>query len=180
MLLVLLLFVTLCLADIPVLIYNGNTCPDIACNVINGIALKSDTLTRVSPPDENGITATFVANFYDPTTGERSTKRVCANNRKKKEIRSNRYRACGKVKCGPGLECDEYPFASSYEGGVGASTRCIPSWQNGNAGNMLGTFLTKNNIPDHGPYKVSVINPPADCSILIIKSTPDANANLCN
>ncbi len=58
-----------------------------------------------------------------------------------------------------GKECDEYPFAVTYEGCAlpsydstapknNSSARALPKADNGNAGNLLGQFLTLNRIID--------------------------------
>ncbi|WP_268255353.1 NucA/NucB deoxyribonuclease domain-containing protein, partial [Streptomyces roseolilacinus] len=58
-----------------------------------------------------------------------------------------------------GKECDEYPFAVTYEGCAlpsydqaapknNFSVRALPKADNGNAGNLLGQFLTLNRIID--------------------------------
>ncbi|NUK52298.1 hypothetical protein HRW14_18845 [Streptomyces lunaelactis] len=60
-----------------------------------------------------------------------------------------------------GKDCDEYPFATTYEGAAQAdhdphaeklnfSVLPVDSTQNQNAGRMLGQFLTRNRIID-GP-----------------------------
>lgn len=58
-----------------------------------------------------------------------------------------------------GKECDEYPFATTYEGCAqptyetsapknNYSVRALPGADNGNAGNLLGQFMTLNRIVD--------------------------------
>ncbi|KAH8589587.1 hypothetical protein B0O99DRAFT_599726 [Bisporella sp. PMI_857] len=42
---------------------------------------------------------------------------------------------------GSTYQCDEYPYASTYEGGDGAWAACIPQEQNSKQGATLGTFL---------------------------------------
>lgn len=59
----------------------------------------------------------------------------------------------------PGTQCDEYPFASSIEGGAAndVSLRSVDAPQNSGAGSQLRWFYTKCNIPANNPsrkYKV--------------------------
>ncbi|KAK0547480.1 hypothetical protein OC846_004842 [Tilletia horrida] len=50
--------------------------------------------------------------------------------------------------------CDEYPYASSAEGGAGAVTRCVPSHENSVQGGTLSSFYTNNGIKDGAQYNV--------------------------
>jgi hypothetical protein len=38
------------------------------------------------------------------------------------------------------LSCDEYPFASTGQGGAGSSTRGVPLWENWLQGGLLSAF----------------------------------------
>jgi hypothetical protein len=75
-------------------------------------------------------------------------------------IDDNRNEACGPVVCpGPGdpsnfISCDEYPFASSREGGSGARTKCVPKRENDSLGATLGNFYRANNIKNGDKYCV--------------------------
>ncbi|KIJ36012.1 hypothetical protein M422DRAFT_261561 [Sphaerobolus stellatus SS14] len=61
-------------------------------------------------------------------------------------VRPKNYRiACGQVSCGDGEQCDEFPFASTQEGGV-APGICIPARGNSIQGGFLGSQLKSNNI----------------------------------
>ena len=40
----------------------------------------------------------------------------------------------------PNNSCDEYPFASTHQGGSGASTRCVPTGTNSSQGGTLRHF----------------------------------------
>ncbi|KAK1230247.1 hypothetical protein PQX77_006676 [Marasmius sp. AFHP31] len=54
-------------------------------------------------------------------------------------------------------ECDEYPPASTKQGGAGASRKCIPWYQNsGTQGNQIRTFAGKNrcNLQDNDRFIV--------------------------
>ncbi|SJX62993.1 uncharacterized protein SRS1_13816 [Sporisorium reilianum f. sp. reilianum] len=51
--------------------------------------------------------------------------------------------------------CDEYPYASSQEGGAGSVTRCVPSTENSRQGGTLSSFYTNNAITDGDAYNVA-------------------------
>ena len=70
------------------------------------------------------------------------------------KIRSNRSAACGNFS-GTG-SCDEYPFASSKEGGAGASTRGVPLSEQNSQGGTLSSFYQANGIGDGDKYEVAV------------------------
>jgi len=44
-----------------------------------------------------------------------------------------------------GLSCDEYPFASTYQGGAGASTMPVPGWEQSVQGGVNSSFYQGNN-----------------------------------
>ena len=75
----------------------------------------------------------------------------------KAEIRKNRYDSgCTKMVKPPGQSCDEYPFASSKEGGTGAKTMLVPRAENNMQGGLLSGFYRKNNIADGDCFNVQV------------------------
>ncbi|SAM82111.1 uncharacterized protein UBRO_04400 [Ustilago bromivora] len=51
--------------------------------------------------------------------------------------------------------CDEYPYASSQEGGAGSATRCVPSTENSRQGGTLSSFYTNNGVIDRNAYNVA-------------------------
>lgn len=54
------------------------------------------------------------------------------------------------------LACeDEYPYASSQEGGAGSVTRCVPSTENSRQGGTLSSFYTNNGVIDRDAYNVA-------------------------
>lgn len=57
----------------------------------------------------------------------------------------------------PNTSCDEYPFASTYEGGAGASTRGVPIREQRRQGGRVGGFYRRNAIPDRGRFMVLAI-----------------------
>jgi hypothetical protein len=65
----------------------------------------------------------------------------------KSQIESNRDAACGSFTRPPGKECDEYPFASTYEGGMGsgkrASVMAVPPHEQRVQGGTLSAFYRK-------------------------------------
>lgn len=68
------------------------------------------------------------------------------------QIRRNRRAACGSF-TGPGT-CDEYPFASSHEGGAGASTTGVPLSEQRSQGGLLSSFYQREGLGDGDPYRV--------------------------
>jgi Deoxyribonuclease NucA/NucB len=51
--------------------------------------------------------------------------------------------------------CDEYPFASTYEGGASATRASVPLTENQSQGGTLSSFYTANNIVDGSKFEVS-------------------------
>ncbi|MBI4492580.1 MAG: hypothetical protein HY690_07285 [Chloroflexi bacterium] len=64
----------------------------------------------------------------------------------------------------PGMSCDEYPFASTYEGGDGslsalgraASTAPVPVYEQNRQGGAIGSFVVRNNLRDGDKFTVVV------------------------
>ncbi|CAO1628901.1 unnamed protein product [Parajaminaea phylloscopi] len=54
--------------------------------------------------------------------------------------------------------CDEYPYASSAEGGAGAITRCVPAHENSVQGGTLSSFYTRSKISNGDGYDVAFHN----------------------
>ena len=57
--------------------------------------------------------------------------------------RANRRAACGHWPQGSPLSCDEYPFASTHQGGRGASTAGVPKVEQRRQGGELRAFYAK-------------------------------------
>lgn len=72
----------------------------------------------------------------------------------RKNIRRNRREALKNFH-GPGSP-DEYPFASTYEGGAGARVVGVPDLEQDRQGYDLMVFYGKYQIGEHGPYRVVV------------------------
>lgn len=64
-------------------------------------------------------------------------------------MNSNRAAATGGV-----VGLDEYPFASTYEGGAGASVRIVPAAENRLQGLRIAHFYWRNQIGDGDRFKV--------------------------
>ncbi|MET9163308.1 NucA/NucB deoxyribonuclease domain-containing protein [Streptomyces cellulosae] len=79
--------------------------------------------------------------------------------RNKQDAARNRELAgCGKsVWMGP-QSCDEYPFASTFEGGVGAQTMGVPLSEQRTQFNDLGSFMATNKMKRGDQFLVAVIN----------------------
>lgn len=86
------------------------------------------------------------------------------------KINANRSAACGSSPPeGPFTYCDEYPFASTYEGGAGASTRMVPSSANDSQGGILGGGYGRFRILDNDPYYVSItIAPKSGPNVMVV------------
>jgi RHS repeat-associated protein len=69
-------------------------------------------------------------------------------------IRANRAAACAGF-CGPGSP-DEYPFASTYEGGAGAQVQGVPLQEQYIQGGLLRSFYAKYGIGDGDLFRVVV------------------------
>lgn len=121
--------------------FDGNSFPCISYNIQQGFnAGAPSTLTRTT-------NATTIAN--------------------------NRQAACGSAKAdvtalnkagGPGTpaSCDEYPFASSNEGGTGIGYQAliVPAFENNTQGGALAGFYLQNGIVNGSAYTVTVSNVP--------------------
>lgn len=60
----------------------------------------------------------------------------------------------------PGFNRDEYPFATTFEGGAGAWVGWIPWQQNAAQGGILNSFYNLNQLGISDPFGVAVINHP--------------------
>ena len=60
--------------------------------------------------------------------------------------RANRRAACGQWPRGSTLSCDEYPFASTLEGGRGASIAGVPRVEQRRQGGALRAFYAKERV----------------------------------
>ncbi len=54
------------------------------------------------------------------------------------------------------INCDEYPPASTYEGGAGASTWPVPAQENKSHGSKLGGFYRQYQLEDGDKFKIVV------------------------
>jgi RHS repeat-associated protein len=78
-----------------------------------------------------------------------------------KEIETNRYQAgCTSWWRGAGgvQSCDEYPFASTKEGGLGAQVMGVPYSEQIIQGSTISAFYATNKIKNGDPFLVTVIN----------------------
>jgi RHS repeat-associated protein len=72
--------------------------------------------------------------------------------------RANRRAACGGfVRTTPTGTCDEYPFATTLQGGAGASTREVPKFENDSQGGTLSQCYSRENIGNGDSYAVVVV-----------------------
>jgi hypothetical protein len=70
----------------------------------------------------------------------------------------NRYHACKELESPrpTGYQCDEYPFASTYQGGVGASAVLVPELENQTQGGQLSAFYRSNNLRNGSQFLVGI------------------------
>ncbi|XP_028419059.1 uncharacterized protein LOC114544690 isoform X1 [Dendronephthya gigantea] len=74
-----------------------------------------------------------------------------------KKIAQNRRRSgCPKLPKVSGKNCDEYPFASSRQGGAGAVIMNVPKRENSIQGGLLRGFYVKQKIGNGDCYKVAL------------------------
>lgn len=74
----------------------------------------------------------------------------------KNEIDRNRENACGNFVRRKGIQCDEYPFASTREGGTGASTMGVPASEQRIQGGTISAFYRKNKLKNGSQFTVKV------------------------
>lgn len=75
------------------------------------------------------------------------------------QIKQNRRKVCPpSLPRPPGKSCDEYPFASTREGGnlKSFSRRMVPANQNSAAGGLLSAFLSNHRVLAGDPYYVAI------------------------
>lgn len=76
-------------------------------------------------------------------------------------VRRNRALACGRyarrTPRPPGMTCDEYPYASTAQGGAGASTRWVPAGENQAQGRALSAFYNRLRIFEFDAFTVGVV-----------------------
>jgi hypothetical protein len=70
---------------------------------------------------------------------------------------ANRAAALRDVPNIPGLSRDEFPFASSMQGGAGSWVGHIPAWQQDAQGALITNFVRANNILPGMQYRVVVV-----------------------
>ncbi|MGH3568262.1 MAG: NucA/NucB deoxyribonuclease domain-containing protein [Pseudonocardia sp.] len=72
---------------------------------------------------------------------------------------ANRAAACRGFVSMFGGTCDEYPFASSREGGLGAVIAEVPAREQNCQGGTISGFYARSQIRDNDPYLVDIKNP---------------------
>ncbi len=70
----------------------------------------------------------------------------------------NRYHACKELDSPrpTGYQCDEYPFATTYQGGEGASAVLVPAHENSIQGGQLSDFYQRNNLRNGSHFLVGI------------------------
>ncbi|WP_193199654.1 NucA/NucB deoxyribonuclease domain-containing protein [Nostoc sp. MG11] len=74
------------------------------------------------------------------------------------EIDQNRREACRNFISQPpnNTSCDEYPFASSREGGAGSSIRAVPPTEQNIQGGIISSFYRNNSIRNGSRFRVRI------------------------
>lgn len=72
------------------------------------------------------------------------------------------------------LSCDEYPFASTTEGGSGAHVGCIVAWQNGLQGWYLSNFYRDYNMQPNDQFVMEITG--IDCDTVKDTDIPGCNS----
>ncbi len=77
----------------------------------------------------------------------------------KAAIKANRKAALNGVEpASPGNSLDEYPFASTKEGGLGANVKSVPVKEQSIQGGTMSSFYQNNNIKDGDKFIVEIID----------------------
>ncbi|MFF4828885.1 NucA/NucB deoxyribonuclease domain-containing protein [Streptomyces sp. NPDC001312] len=98
----------------------------------------------------SGKTLSRLYDKWDTAAGEQKNRNTAAMDR-----------ACATIKPSntDGLDCDEYPFASTWEGagsGPNFSVKYLDSTQNRSAGSQLGDWYTKDGILHKDSFYVAI------------------------
>ena len=79
-------------------------------------------------------------------------------NTNRKKIRRNRSQSgCYRLARRRGYNCDEYPFASTFQGGRGAVVRLVPIRENSIQGGMISAFYRRSRIGHDDCFILSLI-----------------------
>ena len=123
-------------AQVPNINWNGNNLPCISYNIATAIA--------------NGAPANLTRTNVQA------------------QINANRQASCGPAAATVAqlnnqhgavvFSCDEYPFASSNQGGAGAQIMIVPLIENNVQGGQLAGFYNANNIGNGGAF-TNTVNP---------------------
>ncbi len=72
--------------------------------------------------------------------------------------RRNHDQACKDIESPrpTGYQCDEYPFASTYQGGAGASASLVPKLENRRQGGQLSDFYQRYNLTNGSQFVVGI------------------------
>ena len=141
-------------------------------NIQNQLDLTSGTLLSISDIRVHIVYKTLTPNIYNLTVSALETNPlwgVLTWSGVPEQYAENRSLACPRGSClkGSGLSCDEFPYASTTQGGILSMTDCVPSRENSIQGGQLSQLYRKMNkgenfvvIPyDGGPERVPVYVP---------------------
>jgi len=103
----------------------------------------------------------------DPNSAILTLRRETGKDLQRLKNRARRAAGCGgKLRCLPGSNCDEFPFASTVEGGSGATIKCVPIeqnlWQSSYMTSWQSEQLKLGTLVRGGQFRVVLKN--IDCS----------------
>lgn len=93
-----------------------------------------------------------------PSVLQRDTNKTAIRNRRNASCGrfNRRYKRTHGGRLPAGKNCDEYPFASTSQGGASATTMYVPTGENSRQGTSLNTFYRRNRIGNNDRFKVAV------------------------
>jgi hypothetical protein len=87
----------------------------------------------------------------------KKTKKLTRQKSRKKTRRNRRAALKGKKKAGTGKSLDEFPFASTKQGGKGAAVSAIPVSEQNKQGGKMSSFYQNSNVKDGQSFVVAIV-----------------------
>ncbi|MFK0005094.1 NucA/NucB deoxyribonuclease domain-containing protein [Paenarthrobacter sp. NPDC090522] len=138
-------------------ILDGNPIDDTDNNPGNGtVQLQPEDIPTVY--FQRSVAPTIEQNFNNAVAGGAPTQLTRLEGKANND--RNRYQAkkgLGGASAGHQMQWDEYPFASTYEGGYGATVMAVPRKENAYQGQVLAKFYKDYNIVDGDRFNVRFI-----------------------
>ncbi|XP_028406390.1 uncharacterized protein LOC114528866 isoform X2 [Dendronephthya gigantea] len=140
---------------------------------ISTLMAKSDACPRITFPCS--LIPNVCKNMQNAISKGRPTTLNRITDRTKME-QNRRNSGCPRLPKVPGQNCDEYPFASSRQGGAGAEIMNVPSIENSCQGGLLAAFYRTQKIGNGDCYRVALES--ARCPTIIFPCS--RIPNVCN